>query len=129
MKTSADVPVLISPDIEKWFTTVHEQLSQTEVLDVSALNCRSPFIAIERDCSSLDRKLKSLEHDLENAFRTVSKLEEVAARCNFATSATTLTVATISTAKQPPSSSFGLFSTVLGYIHAVSNWLFAFFEG
>jgi hypothetical protein len=129
MKTSADVPKLVSPDLEEWFTDLNGQLSQTQVIDVSTLDFRSPFTAVERACSSIDRKLKALDQDLNNTVRIVSRLEDAAARCNFTAEAITLSAAEISAATPDPSRGSGLVSALTGTVHAMSNWLFAFFEG
>jgi hypothetical protein len=129
MKTSADVPAVVSPDVEEWFAELNEQLSQAQVIDVSTLDCRSPFTAVERACSSVDRKLKALDQDLSAACRTVSRLEDAAARCNFAAEATALAATQIAAAAPEPARGAGLLAALARSVHALSSWLFAFFEG
>jgi hypothetical protein len=131
-------PVLTSPDIEQWFTTIAKELAQAEVAGTVDFDASAPFLPLERECSALEQKLKSLEQDLLTTVQNVHELERHSARCHFVAAAAEVRAsgisATVGTNAETGSgttsnqTSKTLVSLAIGYIHNISNWLFAFFE-
>jgi L-cysteine desulfidase len=130
-------PVLTSPEIELWFTTVAKELAQTEAAGTADFDAAVPFLPLERQCSAVEQKLKSVEQDLLTTIHNVHELERHSARCHFVAAATEVRASGISaTATQTDAggaatskqASRTFVSVAIGYIHNISNWIFAFFE-